>query len=338
MRPSLAAAVAAFLLSTACGYIGGTLAPLANVPAAPQDLAATQRGANIIAHFTLPTLTTEMIPIKGALELDLRAGPPPAPWNASEWAAHAQRIASAQLIKIPAPNKKVTEGHVAEYHFSSTAWTGKEIVIAARVTGENGKASDWSALLTLHVMAPLPQPTDLRATPQANGIRLIWHAAGGNFRVLRRTEGDAAFAELAAVTAPEYLDATAEFGKTYNYQVLAFAEAAPHQEAQSDLSNEATWVYKDTFPPAPPAGLRAAASAASIELSWDANTEPDLAGYRVYRSTNGGAFEKIADGNEIPAYSDRAVERGKTYRYAVTAIDKSNNESGRSAEVEGALQ
>src|SRR5580658_9706989 len=129
MRPSLAAAGAAFLLSTACGYIGGTLAPLANVPAAPQDLAATQRGANIIAHFTLPTLTTEMIPIKGALELDLRAGPSPAQWNASEWAAHAQRLAPTQLIQIPAPNKKVTEGHVAEYQFPSTAWTGKEIVI-----------------------------------------------------------------------------------------------------------------------------------------------------------------------------------------------------------------
>ena len=91
-------------------------------------------------------------------------------------------------------------------------------------------------------------------------------------------------------------------------------------------------------PPAAPAGLRAVASAASIELSWDANSEPDLAGYRVYRSTNGSAFEKIADGNEIPAYSDRAVEAGKTYRYVVTAVDKSGNESGRSAEAEGVLQ
>ena len=42
--------------------------------------------------------------------------------------------------------------------------------------------------------------------------------------------------------------------------------------------------------------------------------------------------------NEIPTYSDRAVERGKTYRYMVTAMDKSGNESGRSAAVQAVLQ
>jgi fibronectin type 3 domain-containing protein len=84
--------------------------------------------------------------------------------------------------------------------------------------------------------------------------------------------------------------------------------------------------------------LIATPSPASVELSWESNTEPDLAGYRVYRSAGGGAFEKVADVSEIPAYSDHAVERGKTYRYAVTAMDKSGNESGRSATVEAALQ
>jgi fibronectin type 3 domain-containing protein len=58
----------------------------------------------------------------------------------------------------------------------------------------------------------------------------------------------------------------------------------------------------------------------------------------VYRSIDGGAFQKIADVNEIPSYSDHVVERGKTYRYSVTAMDKSGNESGRSATVEAALQ
>jgi hypothetical protein len=337
MRPSLAAAVAAFLLLTGCGYIGGTLPPLANVPSTPQDLAATQRGANIIAHFIVPSLTTETVPIKGALELDLRAGPAPAVWSEAEWAAHAQRIQPHGLVKSPVANAKGGAQQLAEYQFSAAAWVGKDVIVAARVTGANGKVSNWSALVTLHVVAPLPKPTDVLPTPLANGIRLTWHAAGDHFRVLRRAEGADSFTELGVPTAPEYLDSTAEFGKQYTYVVLAFAEAAPHQEAQSDISDEVAVTYKDTFAPAPPAGLRAIASTASIELTWDSNAEPDMAGYRVYRST-GGAFEKIADVNEIPAYSDRAVERGKTYRYAITAVDKSGNESGRSAEVEGSLQ
>ena len=90
-------------------------------------------------------------------------------------------------------------------------------------------------------------------------------------------------------------------------------------------------------PPAPPAGLNAATAPNSIEISWEGNTEPDLAGYRVYRSTGAGPFEKIGD-LVVPSYSDRAVEHGKTYRYAVSAIDKSGNESARSGPVEATLQ
>jgi hypothetical protein len=339
MRPSLAAGVAAFLLTTGCGYIAGTLAPLANVPAPPHDLAATQRGSDIIAHFTQSSLTTELIPIQGPVVSDLRAGPSPAVWSEAAWLATAQRFSPTLVAKIPSAKPNGPQGQVSEYKFSAAAWIGKDIVIGARVVGPNGKASNWSAFLTLPVVTPLPQPTDLKVTPAANGIRLTWNGTGNHFRILRRTEGSGDFAEIATTTAPEYLDSTAEYGKGYTYVTMAFNEAAPHQEAQSDLSNEAAVpLYKDTFPPAAPAELRAIASTASIELSWDANAEPDLASYRVYRSTNGGALEKLADVNEIPAYSDRAVERGKTYRYAVTALDKAGNESGRSAEAEGTLQ
>jgi hypothetical protein len=338
MRPSPAAAVAAFLLNTGCGYIGPTLVPLANVPSAPSDVAAIQRGAKVIAHFTVPATITEGYPIKGDLQLDLRAGPAPDVWNASEWAANAERVAPAHITKLPPARPNGTEPKLAEYEFSSTAWTGKTIVIAARVIGSNQKPSNWSALITLPVVAPLAKPEQLIATPLANGIRLTWSGAAGHFRVLRRAEGGDSFAELATTAAPEYLDASAEFGKTYTYQVLAFAAVPPHGEAQSDLSDEKTIPYKDEFPPAAPAGLIATPSPASVELSWNSNTEPDLAGYRVYRSLDGGAFEKVADVNEIPAYSDHAVERGKTYRYTVTAMDKSGNESGRSAAVEATLQ
>ena len=47
---------------------------------------------------------------------------------------------------------------------------------------------------------------------------------------------------------------------------------------------------RDVFPPAAPVGLEAAIvpatpqGAAYVELSWAISPEPDLAGYRVYRS------------------------------------------------------
>jgi fibronectin type 3 domain-containing protein len=41
---------------------------------------------------------------------------------------------------------------------------------------------------------------------------------------------------------------------------------------------------------------------------------------------------------EAPVYSDSKVEAGKTYRYAVSAVDLAGNESERSIVVGAALQ
>ncbi len=51
----------------------------------------------------------------------------------------------------------------------------------------------------------------------------------------------------------------------------------------------------------------------------------------------GGAFEKVADVSQIPSWSDRGVEPGKTYRYTVTAVDQAGNESPRCSPVSAAL-
>ena len=127
------------------------------------------------------------------------------------------------------------------------------------------------------------------------------------------------------------MDEAAETGKTYSYLVQRIVPAGV-KTAESELSDPATITVKDTFPPAAPAGLRAIGATSSIELTWERNTEADLAGYRIYRSAGDGPFEKVGDA-AVPAYSDRAVEAGKPYRYRVTAVDASGTESERSAEI-----
>jgi len=68
---------------------------------------------------------------------------------------------------------------------------------------------------------------------------------------------------------------------------------------------------------------------AVVELSWSINVEPDLAGYRVYRSgeesTRGSLL--TADLLPSPSYRDTSVEVGQHYWYTVTAVDRSGNES-----------
>jgi endoglucanase len=117
-------------------------------------------------------------------------------------------------------------------------------------------------------------------------------------------------------------------------------DVADGKFAESDLTAPGDITPVDVFPPAVPTGLRADAAPASIELVWDRNTESDLAGYRIYRSSGDGPLERLAESNEIPSYSDRAVEHGKTYHYAITSFDRSTppNESAPSARVEATFQ
>ncbi len=78
-----------------------------------------------------------------------------------------------------------------------------------------------------------------------------------------------------------------------------------------------------------------APSTTSATLTWNANTESDLAGYKVYRATASGAYgAPIAtlQGN-VTSYVATGLQSGTTYYFVVTAYDLAGNESARSNEV-----
>ena len=151
-----------------------------------------------------------------------------------------------------------------------------------------------------------------------------WQAAEGAKYRIRKGTG-----EVATVEKPTYVDAAVELGKTYTYDVQTVIGLV-----ESEISTPVSITARDTFAPAAPAGLTAVAGVSAIELVWERNTEPDLGGYRVYRAEGAGEFTVLADAVEGLAYSDRQIESGKTYKYRVTAFDRSGNESPPSAVVE----
>jgi hypothetical protein len=299
------------------------LPPLLNIPQPVADLAAVQRGAKIIVQFSLPRLTTESRAVKRPLTWDLRIGEPgPGEFHIEEWARRAQSPAGGDL----------EEGHVS-YTIPATPWFGKDAVLAVRVAGPNGRKSEWSRPVVLTVVQPPAMPRNVKPENVAEGVRLTWSGSGPAYRVYRRTEADPGFTVVANTEAPEYLDKATEYGKPIRYVVQAIIKTGT-SEVESDPAPEVTITPVDKFPPAIPAGLAAVPTATSIELAWDRDTEPDLAGYRIYRAAPGGDFEKIGETAETPSYSDKQVESGKQYRYAVSAFDKAGNESKRSMEIE----
>jgi hypothetical protein len=76
-----------------------------------------------------------------------------------------------------------------------------------------------------------------------------------------------------------------------------------------------------------------AASAQSMTLAWDANTEPDLAGYRVHYGTVSGSPTTTVDVGNVTQRQFSGLQAGVTYYFRVTAYNTSNDESAPSAEV-----
>lgn len=68
-------------------------------------------------------------------------------------------------------------------------------------------------------------------------------------------------------------------------------------------------------------------------LAWDANTEPELAGYRIYYGTAPRTYGAPIDVGNVTTYKVQGLTRGQRYYFAATAYDAVGNESGFSNEV-----
>jgi hypothetical protein len=115
--------------------------------------------------------------------------------------------------------------------------------------------------------------------------------------------------------------------------------------------------FVDVTPPAIPNGVYSLTGDSVIWVIWNANREPDLAGYRVYSTTEvdgnlnpinwelllevGTPFPDFAvvkydpdtaGGQPYLTFEDRTVENGFDYYYAISAFDDAGNESALSTD------
>jgi len=316
----------AFLVS--CGYVGAPLPPALNIPRKISDLRVIQRAEQVVVEFTIPSFTTEALPLK-LKRIELQAGVwRSTPFNTELWAAQAR-------VLEPACN----EPGLCRTELPVRDWVGQEAFFRVRAVSHSSRPGEWSDFGILPVVAPLDPPAAVRAEAVRDGVKISWQALrdreGATYRVRRRSRDEEAPQAVASVPETQWIDPGTEYGARYEYSVQSAIKTGP-SEAESEWSELAIITPEDRFPPSVPAGLTALAGVASAELAWDRNTEPDFRGYRVYRA-EGGAFQPAAKLVETPSYSDPTVESGKTYRYAVSAIDQLGNESEMSSPVEIAI-
>jgi len=80
-------------------------------------------------------------------------------------------------------------------------------------------------------------------------------------------------------------------------------------------------------------GVPMAAQADSVSLTWNPNTEPDLAGYKLHMGTSPGSYSQIIDVGHVTSYTVSSLVPGDTYYFSLTAYDIYANESGFSTEM-----
>jgi hypothetical protein len=120
-----------------------------------------------------------------------------------------------------------------------------------------------------------------------------------------------------------FADATVARGATYFYRVTAVdnwgGESAPSVTVRTDVT-----------PPAAVTSLTATPQPASILLTWAANTDADLAGYKVLRSDlPDGVYTLISGPTPVPGttFNDTTSPGGFLWYYRVVATDVSGNDS-----------
>lgn len=143
-------------------------------------------------------------------------------------------------------------------------------------------------------------------------------------------------AKIGQSTNGAYADSGLTQLTSYTYNVTSVDNVG--NESTGSSINVTTSATPDTTPPAVPTGLTAIAGNNQVTLSWNANTETDLSGYNLYKSTDGSSFSKYLTSLTGTSYTDTQVTNGSTYWYKLTAIDTSNNESAQSSSVSATPQ
>ena len=114
-------------------------------------------------------------------------------------------------------------------------------------------------------------------------------------------------------------------GITYgNYHLRAVATDVSGQTDPSPAFITVT--YTDLTAPQAPEDLKVLTNGGDVTLTWTANTEGDLEGYNIYRSSEGTRIKVNTSVITVPTYQDVSLTGGM-YTYEVTAVDVYGNES-----------
>ena len=199
-------------------------------------------------------------------------------------------------------------------------------VFAIRTRNLRDKRSGFSNEVKWTQAGPVHPPVGLKAETARTRIRIEWEHAAGTIET-READAHQFLVNFREITGNNYYSIDDfSFGEALSFEVRTIARKGGAVYLSEPVSLE-NFVPEDIFPPQDPSGLVVVLMQDKVQLTWDDNQEKDLAGYYVYRSSQGGKPEKISSLLTINRFVDETPPDLSSLTYTVTAVDIWDNES-----------
>lgn len=249
-----------------------------------------------------------------------------------------------RISETPFTNMNGKGGVPTERMYYLDTLASNIIVAHYRVTGitsfgEEGPASDVVSgqgkgrlIYVPHIQKAIPN--------REGGVDITWEFdERGNslvrgFELQRSNTDKGPFVPVVKNILPGARNVTYASLQSSNYFVIA---AVPH-DGEATVSFPVMVQPADTVPPSAPVGVRGVVdSLGVVRLTWTANAEPDLLGYRIYRGQT--TDEELIPLNDVAVRINQFTDTLDVYNlnnmvyYAVTAVDQRYNQSGQSPAV-----
>lgn len=332
-------------LAPTCGKRRPPLPPIERVPQRTEALTGVQRGNEITLMWPAPLRNAGEGSVQSIRRVDvyrvaekLNA---PLPMTEDQFEMRATLIGSVpyEEIKKGVPTLTYTD----RLELASEPARLRYAIRYVNAAGQRAAFSNFFLMAPAFKVAAPPIITSTSKEETANII--TWDAPASNmdgstpvnllgynvYRILKsQPESDLKPLNAEPITASHYEDRRFKFGDAYTYFVRAVSLGTEGKPVESLNSNQIELLQTDIYAPAAPNLTPPNAGPGRIALFWTANSEPDVVGYYLYRSTDPNLPKKqwtrlTPQPYNRTTFTDENVETGKTYYYYVEAVDNAGN-------------
>ena len=354
IKAALAFTLVALLIPISCGKRKPPLPPNERI-AQRIEISGLQRGNTITISWRMSARNASDSTILNVVRADVYRLVEPSDSSLTlseeEFTSRSNLIATIPISDSDFSLQKVSYTDKLEFAGQSV-----RLRYAIRFVNSSGQKSAFSYFYLIEPFAKAANnPTLLIAEATEEAIILTWKAPTTNvdgtspvnllgyniYRSNSQNETARLLNEIPIVNI-NFSDNFFEYNKEYLYFIRSVSLGNSGEPLESVESNVVKILPLDTFAPSAPDAITIAAAPNNLSIFFASNTEKDIAGYRIYRSTNQNLPKSewslmTVDLLTTNTFQDSNVESGKTYFYYLTAVDNAGNVSNPSKVVSETL-